>query len=802
MRTTGQHPARAWALLVILLAAAAAPARADDPKKHAFDIPAGPLVAGLERFSDTVGLDVVAGESVEGIDAPALRGEFTADEALNRLLAGTGLTCRFTGEKTVAITTRAKATGAGEPVGLDAQETEGEMGEAELPETVVRGRTTAARTYRAEKTTTATRLPMDPRDVPHTINVVTQDLIEDRAADDLGEAVEVVPGVNRRNGFGNTFDEFTIRGFTFRNMFKNGMRQVRDNGFNGLENVERVEVLKGPASIMFGRIEPGGVINIITKRPLDEPAHEVGVQYNSFGSVRTYLDSTGPLNEAGSVRYRLNFSHKHGDYFPEFYDLERTFVAPTLAFDLGPDTSLRFEMEYLNDQRPFWRGQIAVGDRPADIPQERWLGEPWDESEVEVQSYALHLDHRFNEDWRLRHATRYMKTDVFNLAARPDGLRNDNRTLDRILFNTDTEKQNVVTQTDLSGALDTGSIEHRFSVGVDFIYEDGDVFGAGLRDPSFAIDIFNPVHNVPEPEVSDLDVFNPGTKSESTEVGVFVNHLMSIGPFKLMLGGRFDHTDISPAQDAADITDDVLTPRLGAIYEPVEGQAFFASYTESFVPFEATSFGRTADGGIPDPEEGEQFEFGLKSRWFDGRLDTTVSFLHIEKENVAQFTGQQLPSGFFEVEELGQVESRGIEFEAAGWITDQLQIQGGYAWIDAEIAGDNDPDNIGKRLTDTPEHQGSLWLNYHFPRGSLEGLVLGGGVVAKSFRVGDSPANSFKLPGFARFDARVAYAWRNLNFQVNFNNIFDKRHYRSGNRRDRFTPGEPFNVSAQLSMTF
>jgi len=686
--------------------------------------------------------------------------------------------------------------------GPEASGSEARGGTVELEEATLRATGEADRGYKVEATTTGSRMPVSWRELPQTINVVTRELIEDRGADDLGEAVEVVPGVSRRNGFGNTFDEFAIRGFTFRNMFKNGMRQVRDNGFNSLENVERVEVLKGPSSIMFGRLEPGGVINIITERPQRAFGHEIGAEYDSFGGYRAFVDSTGPVTEGGGVRYRINASYQDGDYFPDFYEQERIFVAPTVAFDLGPDTELRFEAEHLEDERPFWRGQVAVGDRPADIPPERWLGEPWDESETEVQSYALHFEHRFSEEWRLRQATRYMETDVFNLAARSDGLRGDGRTLDRILFNTDTEKSNLVTQTDLSGAFDTGPVEHRFVVGADYIREENDVFGAGLRDPSFAIDIFDPVHDVPKPSVSDLNVFNPGTVSEADEFGIFANNLMSYGRLKLMLGARFDHTDISPGNDAPPIEDDVVNPRVGAIYDLFDGQSLFASYTESFVPFEFTAFGRTEDGGIPDPEEGRQFEFGLKSEWLDGRLDTTLSLFHIEKDNVAQFTGATLPSdpNIFIVEEIGTIESQGVELEGSGRITDNLQIHFGYAFIDAEVTEDNDPANIGNRQTDTPEHAFNAWLNYSFA-GSLDGLSLGGGVVAKSDRAGDSN-NTFKLPGFARFDAKVGYRWRNLDFQVNVFNVFDKEYVRSGNRRDRFTPGEPRHVSLQVSARF
>jgi len=757
-------------------------AQADETRT--FDIPAQPLDEALERLAEATDLQFAyTTADVEGRTSSAVQGEFAPQAALRRLLRGTGLTHRFTDAGTVTLSTAEPSSAAGD-------------GSAELGAIEVRAAGESA--YRRDITTTGTRMPTSRKNVPQAINVVPKELFQDRQAETVNEALETTPGVSRGNGFGNTFDEFFIRGFNLDSVRKNGLEQVRDNGFSSLENVERVEVLKGPSSILFGQLEPGGVVNVVTEKPQRDFTHEIEAGGGTFGSYKVNADTTGPITQDGDLRYRLNASFKEGESFPQFFEQERTFIAPSVAWTAPTGTEVLFEMEYLEDERPFMRGQVAVGNKPADIPPERYLGAPWDQSENENQTYRLEITHPFGDGWRFRNATSYNRAEIFNLAARNAGLQDDNRTLDRLAFGQDNLKQNIVNQTELNGTFSTGPVDHEFVVGVDLTYFREEI--DSRRGETDSIDIFDPVRDFDKPAFSDLTVVNDSV-AVGEELGVFANNLMSYGPFKLMFGGRFDHTDFSPNDEAEDsppdAEDDSFNPRVGAIYQPVDSQSFYASYTTSFVPFRFTQF-TLQDGSLPEPTEGEQIEVGVKSDWLGGRLSTSVAAFNITKTNVANFE-QDPDTGEFFVEQIGEVRSRGVELEAQGAVTENLQLSTAYTFIDGEVT--EDPALEGNELVETPDHAGNIWANYTFDAGALNGLSLGAGVFARSDQPGDDE-NTFKLPAFARVDLKAAYEWRNLTLQANVRNLFDEDHFVSGRQRDRITPGEPLNAWFSLTARF
>jgi len=745
-----------------------------------FDIPAQALDSALTTLADQAGIRLLYDSAlVEGLESEALQGEYTVDTALQRVLQDTGLDYLFTSEDTVTLA-------AAEPSRLEPIQVEaaGETG------------------YRRQTTTTGTRMPMAREDVPQTINVVPKEQIEDRQAETVNEALETTPGVNRANGFGNTFDEFFLRGFQLRNVRVNGLEQVRDNGFASLENVERVEVLKGPSSILFGGLQPGGVVNVVTEKPQREFAHELEVGSDTFSAQRISGDTTGPITSDGNLRYRLNASYEEGDWFPDFYEQERVFLAPSLAWTAPTGTEFLFEMEYLDDERPFMRGQVAVGDRPADLPPERYLGAPWDTSENENQKYRLQITHPFGGGWELSNAASYNRADIFNLAARNSSLRDDGRTLDRLAFGQDNRKETFINQLDLTGRFDTGLVEHEFVVGADVTYTE--LRRDARRGATDGIDIFDPVYDFEKPAFSALTPVNQ-TVETSTEIGVFFNDVMSFGDFKFMAGARYDDSEITPEDEnddgPPDQEDSELSPRLGLIYQGVEGQSFYASYSESFEANSVASFvsfGATPpDGGEFEPTEGEQYEVGVKSEWLDGRLQTSVAAFRIEKTNIPKF--ELGPNGEFFGRQIGEQRSQGLELEAQGQLTSNLQIAAAYAFTDAEIT--EDPELEGNDLAGTPDQQGSLWANYRFREGSLQGLSLGAGVFARGERPGDDE-NSFELPGFARLDLKAAYEWRNLRFQANVNNVLDKEYFASGRDRTRITPGEPLHAKFTVTARF
>jgi iron complex outermembrane recepter protein len=291
--------------------------------------------------------------------------------------------------------------------------------------------------YAADEASTATRTDTPLRDIPQSIQVIPRQVLEDQQVIRLEDALRNVSGVAPGDNFGGTRDQFIIRGFQQFNIFRDGFRDERIV-FQETANIERIEVLKGPASVLFGFLEPGGIVNIIPERPLSEPQYNFEVQLGNFGLVRPQLDFTGPLNSDSSVRYRLNALYERSAGFRDFdQNIQRFFVAPVLSWDISENTNLLFEFEYIYDERPFDRGLVAIGDEVADIPRERILGEPDDFLENTAYSLGYILEHEFSEDWRVRNAFRFSSSETLDLKADSDSLNENAGILSRTFASND-----------------------------------------------------------------------------------------------------------------------------------------------------------------------------------------------------------------------------------------------------------------------------------------------------------------------------------------------------------------------------
>ncbi|MFB6279179.1 MAG: TonB-dependent siderophore receptor [Salinibacter sp.] len=674
---------------------------------------------------------------------------------------------------------------------------------SELSEVVVVGG--QADDYVSEVNTTALRFETSLTDIPQSIQSIGRGVIDDQAATFVADVTKNVSGVHRANGFGNTHDEFTIRGFDLRPIYKNGMRLVRDNGFTHVANIERVEVLKGPSSVLYGQVEPGGIVNIVTEKPLRQPHYSISLRGGSYETFRAYGDATGPIGGSDDVFYRFNAGYSNTGGFQRFYETERIFAAPSLRWDVGPETSLLVEAEGLIDRRPFWRGQVAVGDRPADIPVGRWLGEPWDQSETFFGLVRYEFNHQFSDNLRLRHAGSISAQDHFDLAARAAGLQDDGRTFNRTIFSSDTKKQNVYVQTELVGTTRTGHLGHQALLGVELSDQRSDVIGS-LKETT-PIDIFDPEYTVPEPDypedlnrVADFD-------DDSQNLGVYGHDLISLGPVKALVGGRYDLVntfgtvrDPESDESAPGFVEQAFSPRGGLVYKPIATQSLYASYTTSFVPFFSGQF-KLRDGSTPDPSRGEQLEIGLKSRWLDGRITSTLAAYDLRKTNVKTFE-QNPETGEFFVLQTGEIASQGVEVDISGQATEGLRLVATYAFMDARVTkNETTPDQVGNQQVNAPRHAASLWSKYTVQSGAAQGLGIGAGVYYRGDRAGNLE-NNFTLPAYTRLDATVSYQYQRYELQLNVENVLDTRYYRNGNRRDRFTPGAPRTATISVKAQF
>ncbi|HBB30628.1 MAG TPA: TonB-dependent siderophore receptor [Cyanobacteria bacterium UBA8803] len=685
------------------------------------------------------------------------------------------------------------------------EEIEQELPEEEEIEIVVTGEQEDG--YQTPDATTATRTDTPLRDIPQSIQVVPEQVLDDQQVVQLQDALRNVSGVTQGNTFGSGGDAFIIRGFPQFTILRNGFREsVENRSFRETANLERVEVLKGPASVLYGTLEPGGVINLVTKQPLSEPFYSAELQVGNFSFVRPSIDLSGPLNPERSLLYRLNAVYESGNDFRDTeQDSERFFISPVLTLQIGDRTDVTFELEYLNDERPFDRGLVAIGNEVADIPFDRVLGEPDDFSEREQFSVGYRLEHRFSENWTLRNAFQFLSNDANYLFIDTDsGLNESTGELTRSWADQEYTDRNYSFQTNLVGKVATGSVEHTLLFGVDLFRGTQDLDNWRQFDNVPSQNIFNPVYGFPRPSRDELPIL---VQLEGTTdiLGIYLQDQMALTDnLKLLVGGRFDIVDqesnfkFSELGTLLDDTDseqneEAFTPRIGIVYQPIEPLSLYASYSQSFAPNSSTD----ANGSFLEPERGTQYEIGVKGDLLDGRLSATLAFFEITKSNVAT-TDPDNPD--FSIA-IGEQRSRGVELNLIGEITEGWNIIASYAYIDAEITKDNSPQE-GNLLFGVPENSASLWTTYEIQRGNLQGLGFGLGLFFVGERQGDL-ANSFQVPSYVRTDVGVFYRRNNWQAALNIKNLFDIDYIEStGNDRARINPGAPFTIIGSVSVEF
>ena len=668
--------------------------------------------------------------------------------------------------------------------------------------------------YVVPDTTTATRTDTPLIKVPQSIQIIPEAVLEDQQVIRLNEALRNVPGAVQSNTFGGSGDNFAIRGFEGATILRNGL-QTTSFGLNGgvreTANLERVEILRGPASILFGNVEPGGVVNLVTKQPLDTTFGEFTAQVGSYGLLRPTVDLTGPINESGSARYRLNAAFERSNGFRDFEtNVDRRFIAPVVAFDISDRTELTLELEYLDDERPFDRGIPALGDEVADVDLDTIIGEPNDFARTESISVGYSIEHRFSDNWTLRNRFRYQDTNFNTLRAELNqalgGLDPVTGTIARTFTSNDNTLETYEAQTDIQGEFSTGSINHTLLAGVDLFFADSDI--NTTIDFAPPVNLFDPqIGLIPELE-RPLNLTISDSITELSRVGLLLQNQIELLPqLNILLGGRVDFFEQSnesaeilipgllsiPAQDV-DQSDTVFTPRVGIVYQPIEELAFYASYSRSFQPNTLTS--TTIDGDFLNPEEGEQFEAGVKTNLLDGRLSATLSLFDITKTNVAAID----PTNGNFVVPIGEQSSRGIELDVTGEILPGWNILGGISFLDAEIEeSPSFPEGATPR--NVPDRTASLWSTYEVQSDNLAGLGFGLGLFYVDERPGDD-ANTFTLDDYLRTDAAVYYGRDNFRVGLNIRNLFDINYFESSIDRRGANPGDPLTVVGSIAITF
>jgi len=678
--------------------------------------------------------------------------------------------------------------------------------------------TAEADSFRPEESSMATKTNIPLNEIPQGIGVANQTLIQSQQDIRFADAAENISGVNRDVlAAGSIGDALTIRGLplgVFSNYYRDGF------AFDGMvpsdnTNVDRVEVLKGPSSVLYGRAASGGIVNLITKEPLPVAHGEFSLQVDRYGSLRPTFDITGPIGTTDKLFYRVNGEFADYENFRDAFQDHRYFLAPALTWKPERATTFRLQFEYLHGRNTTDYGIPALGDRPAPVRISNFYGEPWQYSLLQNRVASVDISHTFAQRWTVRSRFRAALTNWDYLDVSTGFIESDNRTIARFSENAAYPLRFYDWQTDLTGVFKTGQIEHNVLIG--FEYGKQRVVQDAIFGDAPPIDLYDPVpfsYTRPDNATLIANFFNPsspdyfpidGTTKLYTHGGYIQDQISLLPGLKVLAGARFEgftqrYDEI--IYDTHNRQDNIASlPRVGVTYQPIEPITFYASYSRSFSPTLAAQF---TPGGLPfQPEHGHQYEAGVRTSEFHGRLSSTLSFYRIRASNLL-ITNPGNPLASIQI---GEAESRGIEFDTSGRILPGWDATFYYAYNESNIV--QDPVYpIGNIFQNAPRHSGGLWTVYEVQRGPLRGLSFGGGIRALSYRFVD-PSNSVILPGYGRLDATAAYAFgpkrkdlKPFKLSVNLQNVTDRKYFESGNTPSVIFPGSPVNVWSRFEVRF
>jgi len=757
-----------------------------EQQKIHVNIESQPLDRAITQLANQTGILIGADVNlVTDKQAQALSGNYTPEQALVLLLRNSGLTAvqRSPGQYTLVASSA----------------TSSNTDTVKLPEVRVTGfmdpDAPGNPSYTRTNASTATKSNLPIMQTPISAQIIPRAIIKDQQAIQIEDVIKNVSGVFPGFTFGGLAEEFMIRGFN------TGFVSYRD-GFLfpaarlSLANIERVEVVKGAAANLYGRIEPGGMINLITKRPQAQSYYSLNQQFGSYGQYQTLVDATGALNKDGTLLYRINFEYLNKDSFRDFGFHERAFVAPSLTWKITPKTQFDLDFMYSNEKFMEDYGVVAVGNRPADVPRSRFLGEPTDRSNLKLYNTVAALTHAFNDNWRIRARFNHLRRDTVDPQTTGFDLNEVTGDMQRGYFKSTAPSDTFLGTVDLTGRFHTAGIEHNVLAGWDYYNSSGRVKSISL-DAS-PINIFRPQYSNINLGSSPANFFIDQTTQWN---GVyFQDQIKLFDKLHLMGGGRYDWasrevgTAFGEDQSLADaraastkVNNARFSPRAGIVYQPFEWLSFFGNYVQSLGSAN-TAF--DASGNILKPQTGEQFEGGFKTSFFDGRLNSNVAYYHLTKQNLAI----KVPGQPFSLP-IGEARSQGVEVDISGQVASGLNLILTYAYTDAEILKGDDK---GKALFNVPKHAGSIWARYDIPYESLRGLSFGAGIFVQGKRPGDA-ANTYFLPSQARIDAMVRYqlpvAKSRFSVQLNAYNLADETLYGG-------TLGDRFSINVGMPRTF
>ena len=677
----------------------------------------------------------------------------------------------------------------------------------------------AAKPYTVKDASAGTKTDTPIMQTPLSIQTVPQQVLQDQNATILDQALTNVSGVKSSNGTGLQ-ESIYLRGFMTTTTFRNGFRidDSLGNGLRTLTNVNSIEVLKGPAAILYGRVEPGGVVNLVTEQPQIAPYYLLEQQIGSWNHYLTNLDATGPVNKDKTVLYRINASYDQSNSWRDSVRNEKLFVAPTLQWRLSPQTQLTLEAEYTHNPFTYDAAQAVPYDTVSQqlvwLPRQQNLAAS-PPSVNDTTFLGLNGSHQFNNDW----ATKFQimqnkvtsKYDPFYYVTGFTQESSSSWTVGRGRSYGDGNDTTTAAIVDMTGHFDTGGLKHTLLIGADY-YRKKLNLSYGYSNDVSTTDAFNPT--APAGLVIDPATLT-ATRSSTDNYGAYVQDQIAMPHEVFVLAGlRYQKvTGTSSSIDALGTTapddpqsDHGVTPRLGILWQPQGWLSVYGNYTENF----GANTGRGWDGTPLKPEGAQQFEVGVKTRLFDGKLGTSLAFFDLTKQNVATADLAHATdpacviSGCFIA--IGEVRSKGMEFDAQGEVQPGLNVIATYTYTDIKITKSNNGDE-GLRMPNVPRNMASLWVAYDLKAEPLLGWKIGGGLVYRG-QATDS-TNTINTPRYTLVNAMAAYEFKagpsRATAQININNLFNKSYYADAavyGTDAYLTCGTPRSITASIRFDF
>ncbi len=732
---------------------------------------------------------------------------------------------------------------SGQTTQIDISLSEGEL---ELQTVEILGR--AETSYKNTNSFIGTKSSTPIKNVPQSIGYVTKELALDQGAFRVNDVVKNISGVNQFT----FYNDITIRGHRIKGQdisgnLVNGMRSFTSFWKQQLiPHIERVEVIKGPASALFGNASAGGTINRVTKKPLTESRQSITSTVGSFNTFRVLGDFTGPMTEDRTLLYRLNLGYENSGNFRDLQYDKNLVVAPSFSFLPSDKTRLNLDIVYQNSDGRLDRGQAVFGDGDLySVPITKALNAANDYLKEESVNATISLRHEFTEG--LSFNSIYMRSNYQEdllehrsnnkYAALGDGSLDPEKVEMRMSIRKRSWSNNNFNNY-FNYNFSTGSINHKMLFGYDYFQQVLHPGGSQLQargywnaDRSSAINSYNPVNKDqyaldadgnPIPVVPHFDLTDPFAnqirdiskylystnifaQSQLYSNGIYIQEQATIGKLQVLLGLRQEYyTDVLnyKSEDEEKVTQNALIPRVGLVYELNQNINLYGTYVQGYQPQTASVINNPLAGGPFDPLTSELKEIGAKSDWFEGRLSASVALYYLTEKG-ALYNANQAGNPDLLVQ-TGKDVSQGFELDLAGKITDNWSLVANYSFNEATIEESDDENLIGRQKPNAPKHAGNIWTKYIIREGSFKGLGFGLGTNFVTERYGSlgSTAEPPVFPSYQLVDAAVYYKMKKFQIQMNINNVLDKKHWVGGYDYLRAFPGAPRNVMTTVSYVF